>query len=190
MTFQTITTTVLSKDGVVEYHTNVIPSGYFNSLLQNVAWKNDEVVIFGKHITTKRQVAWYGEGDYTYSNTTKKPLAWTLELLELKEIVESLAGTKFNSCLLNLYHDGNEGIAWHSDDEKELGDVIASISLGVARRFLFKHKQTKEAVELMLESGSVLVMKGETQKNWLRSLPKSTRVTEPRINLTFRRIKK
>jgi alkylated DNA repair dioxygenase AlkB len=190
MTFQTITTTVLSKNGVVEYHTNVIPYGYFNSVLQNVAWKNDEVVIFGKHITTKRQVAWYGEGDYTYSNTTKKALDWTLELLELKEIVEGLAGTKFNSCLLNLYHDGNEGIAWHSDDEKELGDVIASISLGAARRFLFKHKQTKEAVELMLESGSVLVMKGETQKNWLHSLPKSTRVTEPRINLTFRRIKK
>ena len=78
------------------------------------------------NILLKEQVAWYGEGDYTYSNTTKKPLVWTLELLELKEIVESLAGTKFNSCLLNLYHDGNEGIAWHSDDEKELGDVIAS----------------------------------------------------------------
>jgi alkylated DNA repair dioxygenase AlkB len=160
--------------------------------MQNILWKNDEVVIFGKHIVTKRKAAWYGDSDYsyTYSNTTKQALAWTKELSYLKQIVEELAGAKFNSCLLNLYHNGNEGMGWHSDDEKSLGtnNTIASLSFGAERKFLFKHKQTKQTVSLVLEHGSLLIMRDATQANWLHSLPKSKDVTRPRINLTFRTI--
>jgi alkylated DNA repair dioxygenase AlkB len=115
-------------------------------------------------------------------------LAWTKELLELKKITEDITGTTFNSCLLNLYHTGEEGMAWHSDDEKSLGkdSAIASLSFGAERKFLLKHKQTKQSISILLESGSLLVMKGATQTNWLHSLPKTTKVTKPRVNLTFR----
>jgi alkylated DNA repair dioxygenase AlkB len=185
---------LLHKDGSVNYYRNVLThyeaKRYFDLLLQNIIWENDEVVIFGKHIIAKRKVAWYGDSDYlyTYSNATKKALPWTTELSELRQIVEESAGTKFNSCLLNLYHNGDEGIAWHSDDEKSLKEnsVIASLSLGAERKFSFKHKLTKETVSLVLEHGSLLIMKDATQINWLHSLPKSKKITGPRINLTFR----
>ena len=161
-------------------------------LLQEIPWKNDEAVIFGKHFITKRKVAWYGDNQfsYTYSNITKEALPWTKELLELKAIAEKLASATFNSCLLNLYHNGSEGMAWHSDDEKSLGrnSPIASMSFGAERKFSFKHKQTKETRSLLLEHGSLLVMKGEVQQHWLHSLPKSLKVKSPRINLTFRTI--
>ena len=187
---------LLPKDGMVNYYGKVLASKeadqYFNSLMQNILWENDEVIIFGKHIVTKRKVAWYGDSDcsYTYSNTTKQALAWTKELSYLKQIVEELAETKFNSCLLNLYHNGNEGMGWHSDDEKSLGknNTIASLSFGAERNFSFKHKHTKQIVSLVLEHGSLLIMKDATQTNWLHSLPKSKSVTQPRINLTFRTI--
>ena len=130
---------------------------------------------------------------YTYSNTTKQALAWTKELSELKQIVEELAagGIKFNSCLLNLYHNGNEGMGWHSDDEKSLekNNTIASLSFGAERKFSFKHKESKQTVSLVLELGSLLIMKDATQRNWLHSIPKSKSIIEPRINLTFRTIR-
>ena len=158
--------------------------------MQNIQWENDDLVFFGKHVTTKREVAWYGDSEYlyTYSNSTKRALAWTKELSELKQIVEKYVGTKFNSCLLNLYHNGDEGMGWHSDDERPLGknNTIASLSFGAERKFSFKHKQTKQIVSLVLEHGSLLIMKGDTQSNWLHSLPKSKNITQPRINLTFR----
>jgi alkylated DNA repair dioxygenase AlkB len=188
---------ILPKDGTVFYYEKVLSFGeanqYFDLLMENISWKNDEVNIFGKHIVTKRKAAWYGDSDYlyTYSNTTKHALPWTKELSDLKQIVEELAETKFNSCLLNLYHNGDEGMGWHSDDEESLGknNTIASLSLGAERKFLFKHKQTKQTVSLVLEHGSLLIMKGATQANWLHSLPKSKNVTKPRINLTFRTIR-
>jgi alkylated DNA repair dioxygenase AlkB len=188
---------LLPKDGRVNYYGKVLPSKeanqYLDLLMQNILWENDEVIIFGKHIITKRKTAWYGDSDYlyTYSNTTKQALAWTKELSDLKQVVEELAGTKFNSCLLNLYHNGNEGMGWHSDDEKSLGknNTIASLSLGAERKFLFKHKQSQQIVSLVLEHGSLLIMKDATQANWLHSLPKSKNVTQPRINLTFRTIR-
>jgi len=185
---------LLPYDGVVNYYGKIIPTNkadhYLAALLNTIKWKNDEAVIFGRHIITKRKVAWYGnEGySYTYSNTTKEALPWTKELLELKALVEEFCGDKFNSCLLNLYHDGNEGMAWHSDDEKSLGKdtSIASLSFGAERKFALKHRVSKEPVGLLLEHGSLLVMKGTTQTNWLHSLPKTTRIKTPRVNLTFR----
>ena len=186
----------LPKDGSVNYFGKLMLTKdadyYYGKLLNGIEWKNDEAIIFGKLITTKRKVAWYGDTDYeyTYSNTTKKALPWTKELLELKNVIEEKTGETFNSCLLNLYHTGAEGMAWHSDGEKDLkrNGAIGSLSFGAERRFVFKHKTTKETVSLVLEHGSLLVMKDETQSHWLHRLPPTTRILKPRINLTFRTI--
>jgi alkylated DNA repair dioxygenase AlkB len=165
---------------------------YLSKLLTSVEWRQDEAIIFGKHLVTKRKAAWYGDRDYTYtySKTTKRALYWTAELLDLKNKVQKITGATFNSCLLNLYHNGEEGMAYHSDDEKSLekNGVIASLSFGAVRKFLFRHKKTKETMPIVLENGSLLVMKGATQANWLHRLPPSKKVTEPRVNLTFRTI--
>jgi alkylated DNA repair dioxygenase AlkB len=185
---------VLPYDGEVLYFGKVISGTeeqrILDYLLSEIVWKNDEAVIFGKHIITKRKVAWYGDTDfsYTYSNTTKQALLWTDELLKLRMLVEGFTGTKYNSCLLNLYHDGDEGMAWHSDDERSLGKntSIASLSFGAERKFAFKHKSSKDTISLILDSGSLLEMKGTTQTNWLHRLPKTTKVKRPRVNLTFR----
>lgn len=185
---------LLPHDGIVNYFGRVLnrteADQYLQALLHHIAWKNDEAVIFGKHIITRRKVAWYGDKEfsYTYSNITRQALVWTEELKKLKAIVEELTGTIFNSCLLNLYHNGDEGMAWHSDDEKSLGkdSAIASFSFGEERKFSFRHKKSKEIISLSLEHGSLLVMKGATQTNWLHSLPKSKKITGPRVNLTFR----
>jgi alkylated DNA repair dioxygenase AlkB len=165
---------------------------HFKALLANIPWQHDEVVIFGKRVITARQVAWYGdEGcSYSYSGRTKQALVWTPELLALKTIVEKLTRVRFNSCLLNLYQDGGQGMSWHSDDEKELGEnpTIASLSLGAERKFSLKHKGTQETVCLVLENGSLLVMTDTTQHHWLHSLPKAKKIQTPRISLTFRTI--
>ena len=187
---------LLPSDGTVNYFGKLMSDKaadrYFEKLMTNVDWKNDEAVIFGKLIITKRKVAWYGDTDYeyTYSNTTKKALPFTEELLELKNLIEEKTGETFNSCLLNLYHTGGEGMAWHSDGEKDLkkDGAIGSLSFGAERKFAFKHKATKEKVSLVLEHGSLLVMKDETQSNWLHRLPPTTQILTPRINLTFRTI--
>jgi alkylated DNA repair dioxygenase AlkB len=191
-----ITQNLLPADGTVNYYGKLFSTQeanhYLDCLLNRIEWKNDEAIIMGKLIVTKRKVAWYGEKEfeYTYSNTTKKSLPWTKELLELKAIIEAKTGETFNSCLLNLYHTGEEGMAWHSDGEKDLkkNGAIGSLSFGAERKFLFKHKQTKETVSVVLEHGSLLVMKDTTQTNWLHRLPPTTRVTKPRVNLTFRTI--
>jgi len=187
---------LLPYDGEVIYYGQVMPPNkamhYFDQLYETIEWRNDEAVILGKHIVTNRKVAWYGERQfqYTYSNTTKLALPWNNVLLELKKITEESSGETFNSCLLNLYHDGNEGMAWHSDGEKDLKKhgAIGSLSLGADRKFSFKHKTTKLSVSLFLEKGSLLVMKGTTQTHWLHRLPPSKKVKTPRINLTFRTI--
>lgn len=187
---------ILDNDGLVNYYGKILAyqeaNQYLDLLMQNILWKNDEVILFGKHIVTKRKTAWYGDSDYlyTYSNITKQALPWTKKLSDLKQMVEEFAGVKFNSCLLNLYHNGNEGMGWHSDDEKSLGkdNTIASLSFGAERKFLLKHKQTKQIISLVLEHGSLLIMKDATQRNWLHSLPKSKNIVQPRINLTFRTI--
>ncbi|MBA3681729.1 MAG: alpha-ketoglutarate-dependent dioxygenase AlkB [Bacteroidetes bacterium] len=190
------TENLLPNDGIVNYFGKIISqreaNAYYEKLLKGIEWRNDEAVIYGKHIITARKVAWYGDENYpyTYSNTTKHALLWTQELLELKQLSEKLIGATFNSCLLNLYHNGDEGMAWHSDDEKALekNGTIGSLSLGAERKFSFKHKRTKESISLILEHGSLLVMKGATQTNWLHRLPPTTKKFMPRINLTFRTI--
>lgn len=187
---------LLPQDGTVNYYGKILEeekaNAFYVKLLNEIEWRNDEAVIFGKKIITKRKVAWYGDQnfEYTYSNSTKKALKWTPELVELKKLTEEKTGEKFNSCLLNLYHDGNEGMAYHSDGEKDLkkNGAIASLSFGAERKFSFKHKTTKEKVELTLANGSLLVMKGETQKFWLHRLPPTKKIFTPRINLTFRTI--
>ena len=187
---------LLPKDGVVNYYGALLPlkkaDGYLQRLLNKIEWKNDEVLIYGKRIITKRKIAWYGDKPYryTYSNTTKQALPWIDELLELKSLVERQSGEQFNSCLLNLYHDGSEGMTWHSDAEKDLkkNAAIASLSFGAERKFSFKHQESKETISLILQHGSLLVMKGETQNHWLHCLPKTTKTHLPRVNLTFRAV--
>jgi len=191
-----ISSNLLPYDGRVHYYGHIMSlekaNHYRDVLLNTVEWRNDEAVIFGKLIITKRKVAWYGDRpfEYTYSNTTKRALPWTPELIELKNLAEDVTGETYNSCLLNLYHDGNEGMAWHSDAERDLkkNGAIASLSFGAERRFAFKHKADKSVVDVFLEHGSLLVMKGTTQTHWLHRLPPTKKVSTPRVNLTFRSI--
>lgn len=174
----------LPKDGTVDYYGKIFDREkadfYYNNLQHTIEWRHDEATIFGKKIITRREVAWYGDEpfEYTYSNNSKYALPWTEELLELKTLIEEESGETYNSCLLNLYHNGEEGVGWHSDGEPDLkkDGAIASMSLGAERRFVFKHKKTKEKVEITLEHGSLLVMKGATQRFWLHQLPKSKNI--------------
>jgi alkylated DNA repair dioxygenase AlkB len=187
---------LLPFDGLVNYHDSIIETidcmRFFSQLRDQIEWKQDEVIMFGKRIVTARKTAWYGDRNfpYTYSRITRHALPWTPALLELKALVEKTSGETYNACLMNLYHNGNEGMAWHSDDEVELkkNAAIASLSLGAERRFDFKHKTNQTKVALTLENGSLLVMKGSTQAHWLHRLPPTAKVQAPRINLTFRTI--
>lgn len=185
---------ILHTDGTVNDYGLLLPipkaNHYFKILLASIAWRNDEAIIFGEKIRTKRKVAWYADKPYayTYSNSTKHALPWTAELLEIKSQVEKRTRDSFNACLLNLYHDGSEGMTWHSDEETELkkNGAIASLSLGAQRKFSFKHKKSKETVSLYLQNGSLIVMRSNTQTHWLHRLPPTKKVSTPRINLTFR----
>ena len=162
---------LLPADGEVYYHGIVIKQpqadSYYHTLMDTIEWRNDEAYIYGKHYITKRKVAWYGDKpyEYEYSNKLKKALPWTKELQVLKSLCESETKETYNSCLMNLYHDGSEGMAYHSDDENDLkpNGAIASLTLGAERKFLFKHKNTGETVSIFLEHGSLLVMKGACQ---------------------------
>ena len=188
---------ILPKDGYATYFPNVFDQDscatLFASLAATINWKQDQLYMFGQLITTKREVAWVGDSGcaYTYSGVKKIPQAWTPELLSIKRKIEAMAQYTFNSCLLNLYHDGSQGMGWHSDDEIELDQraPIASVSFGGERKFAFKHKSEKLAVSMPLENGSVLLMHPPTQQFWQHSLAKTKRVIQPRINLTFRAIK-
>lgn len=187
---------ILPHNGEVNYYGPIMSAhkaqDYYHRLMDGIKWENDQAMIFGKLIITKRKVAWYGSKpfSYTYSKVTKTALPWTDDLLELKQLAEDKSGETYNSCLLNLYHSGEEGMAWHSDGEKDLkkNGAIASMSFGADRKFAFKHKESKKTVSLILEKGSLLVMKGATQTNWLHRLPPTKRVKNPRVNLTFRTI--
>lgn len=187
---------ILPCDGKVIYYGKIVEPNianiYTDLLFSNIEWKNDEAIIFGKHIITKRKAAWYGDKayPYTYSNTTKHALPWTKELLELKKLAEEKTNAMYNACLLNLYHNGDEAMAWHSDDEKELAKngCIASFSFGAERKFMFKHKKSGQTISILLENGSLLAMMDTTQTNWLHKLTKSVKIKTPRVNLTFRKM--
>ena len=187
---------LLPRDGEVVYFGPQLPVAeadrYFEVLESTLPWRPDEARIGGKHYVTDRAVAWFGDQaySYTYSGVTKTALPWTVELRELKDLTERVTGETYNSCLANLYHTGTESMAWHSDGEKLLkkNGAIASLSLGAERKFSFKHKDTQEKVDVFLQHGSVLVMRGPCQTHWLHRLPPTKKVTRPRISLTFRTI--
>lgn len=191
---------ILPCDGEVQYYGEIMPfedsAYYFERLLGIVNWQSDQALINGKIIETKRKYAWCADTidgtpfAYRYSGVTRYSVPFSDELLLLKKLVEEHSNETYNSCLLNLYHSGEEGMAWHSDGEKDLKPqgAIASLSFGVERKFAFKHKVSKEVVSLQLKPGSLLVMKGTTQKHWLHRLPLSTKINDARINLTFRTI--
>jgi alkylated DNA repair dioxygenase AlkB len=166
---------------------------YLIALQKEIAWKQEPIKIFGKEVLQPRLTAWYGDKGktYTYSGITMKPLPWITELQSIKEKVEHITGHTYNSCLLNLYRDGNDSMGWHRDNEKELGPdpVIASVSFGVKRIFLFRnYGNKKEKIPIELLPGSILLMKGATQTFWQHALPKTEKITDMRINLTFRNI--
>lgn len=185
---------LLPCDGIVNDHGRVLNQDqadhFFTALMERIPWRNDEVVIYGRRIVTARRVAWFGDDHltYSYSGTTKHPAPWIPELRALKALIEDITGATFNSCLANLYENGTQGMAWHSDDEKSMRreHPIASLSLGAERKFSFKHKNQPLRQSLVLPHGGLLVMRGATQEHWLHSLPPSTRILAPRINLTFR----
>ena len=188
---------LLPEHGAVYYYPEFcdeVSSAHLVKVLQqSLVWESDQLIMFGKRITTRRKVAWVGDLNcsYTYSGVQKNPQAWTPELIQIKTRFEKMTQTEFNSCLLNLYHDGNDGMGWHSDDEKELDGhaPIASLSLGAKRKFAFRNKENKSTFSVFLENGSALIMHAPTQDYWQHSLLKTKTVHEPRINLTFRRIK-
>jgi alkylated DNA repair dioxygenase AlkB len=167
----------------------------FNQLIREVPWRQERILVWGKMHLQPRLVAWYGDrgSDYTYSGITLTPLPWTDLLLEIKTRIETVsAAASFNSVLLNYYRNNRDSMGFHSDDEPELGlrPVISSLSLGEERTLTLKHRLNKLAkpVRLKLASGSLLLMKGETQKYWMHGIAKESRPCGPRINLTFRQI--
>ena len=168
---------------------------YFEILNRETPWQQDDIKLFGKTYPQPRLTALYGnnEQSYSYSGIKMIPKALSKTLNEIKLRVEKVSKAEFTTVLLNLYRDGNDSNGWHSDDEKELGNnpFIASVSFGTNRMFHLKHKQDKNLrCKLLLENGSLLLMKGATQHNWQHQLPKSKKIKEPRINLTFRVLKK
>lgn len=184
----------LPYDGEVYYHGPIMSYAeadkYLQQLTTGLDWQADQVNMMGRLITTRRLVAWYASQtlSYTYAGVTKTPLPWTQPLLRLKQLIEACSDSTFNACLANFYHDGNDAMGYHCDNEKDLQPeaAIASLSLGAPRRFCFKHRVTKAKVELTLAHGSLLVMQGDTQKHWLHALPAAKKVDQSRVNLTFR----
>jgi alkylated DNA repair dioxygenase AlkB len=162
----------------------------FSELCQTIPWKARELSIAGRRVMQPRLTSWHADDGvtYTYSGRTHHPQPWTPLLTTLRVAVEGLSGAKFNSVLLNLYSDERSSIGYHSDDEPELGErpVIASLSLGAEREFRFKSRRGEGLVKVPLTHGSVLIMRGDTQRNWVHGIEKSRRPCGKRINLTFR----
>lgn len=189
---------VLPCDGVVRDYGLILAQDqaqqYFNDFLKHLAWQHDEVVLHGQYFKTERKVVWYGDQNYRYhySGMEKQAHRWNLLLLNLKQQIEQITGHSFNSCLANLYENGTQAVGWHSDDEPALyadiqqETVIASVSLGATRKFRFKHKSKAENIDLLLQAGQLIVMSGQTQRYWKHCIAKSSKITEARINLTFR----
>ena len=166
----------------------------FDTLKKRIIWEKHKIKLYGRVHDVPRLTAWYGDSNksYEYSGIKLKTRLWNAGLLKIREKIETISKTKFNSVLLNLYRSGSDSVLWHSDDEPELGKnpVIGSLSLGEAREFQMKHKYDRDLKQkILLQHGSFLLMKGKTQHNWLHQIPKKKNIKGERINLTFRVIK-
>jgi alkylated DNA repair dioxygenase AlkB len=184
-------------DAELHYRPQFFPKPTADRLLQElmekIEWTQNKIRFYGKESLVPRLEAWYGDPgkSYAYSGIQMNPKPWTKELVEIKEAIEKEARVPFNSVLINYYRDGKDRVAWHSDDEKELGQnpIIGSVSLGAERKFKLRHKKYKEnglKTEIMLQHGSFLLMKGPTQHHWMHEIPRTAKPIGPRINLTFR----
>ena len=169
---------------------------FLSRLLESIKWKQNTIKMYGKENPVPRLEAWYGDPgkSYAYSGIHMEPIPWTDELMKIKASIESEASILFNSVLINHYRNGQDRVAWHSDDEKELGEnpVIGSVSFGAERTFKLRHKQYRNnnlRQSIVLKNGSFLLMKGRTQHHWMHEIPRTAKPIGPRINLTFRVIK-
>lgn len=175
------------------FFTKFESDNYFQVLKDNILWKQESMNMYGKQVMFPRLTAWYGDNDkpYSFSGITLRPHSWSKELLEIKNKIEPIANTQFNSVLLNQYRNGNDSISWHTDAEKELGlnPIIGSVNFGATRKFQLRHIKTKEKIEIELTHGSLLIMQGELQHFWQHQVPKTAKKVNERINLTFRVIK-
>ena len=164
----------------------------FRSLINETPWEQRDIVVFGKKHREPRLSSWHSEPhiSYTYSGIMRTPQPWTPLLNELREKCEIISGATFNAVLVNLYRDGNDGVGWHADNEVSNGrePTIASLSFGASRRFDFRHRETKQTIRVQLDAGSLLLMSGLSQHCWIHQLPRTKRVMDPRVNLTFRRV--
>jgi len=191
---ESTTANLLPYDGSAVLHASAVPDGdsLFERLGSEIPWAEHQVFVFGRWVQQPRLTAWFGDSNlpYQYSGNSLPAHHWTPDLLSIRVICEQLAGSTFNSALANLYRNGSDSIAWHADNEPELGTdpVIASVNLGQERRFDLRHRDTGETVKVPLPHGSVLVMSGPTQHHWLHQVAKSSKPLAPRINLTFRMI--
>lgn len=187
-------TAVLPHDGEAVYYPALFTAAESDALLsaltRTIEWKQDRITLYGKEHDVPRLTAWYGDEGvrYGYSGLRMRAKAWTEELLAIKARIDVLAGVRFNSVLLNLYRDGSDSMGWHADDEPELGEnpVIASVSFGASRTFKLRHVVDKTTCNVVLDHGSLLLMKGRTQHAWVHAVPKTKKVLQPRCNLTFR----
>ena len=186
-------------DADVTYFDRFFPVGnsdrLLNSLIKHIQWKQNTIRFYGKESPVPRLEAWYGDPgmSYSYSGIRMDPLPWTKDLMEIKKIIEPVSMTTFNSVLINFYRDGKDRVAWHSDDEKELGEnpIIGSVSFGAERKFKLRHKKYREndlRGEIMLKHGSFLLMGGSTQSHWAHEIPRTAKPLGPRVNLTYRKI--
>ena len=165
----------------------------FKALNKKTKWQGGSIFIGGKYVDIPRQNAWYADEAYTftYSGIRLEPNPWYAELNDIRNIMQSKLSLNFNSCLLNLYRDGNDSVAWHCDDEAELGrnPTIASLSLGAERKFMIRSLHNhEEKYTITLPNGSLLIMEGEVQHRYEHQVPKEKNISAPRINLTFRNI--
>lgn len=182
------------RDGSYIYIPDFFSKGvadiYLQKFISDILWKQESMNMYGKQLNFPRLTAWYGENNkpYSFSGITLQPNPWTPELLEIKKLIEPKCNVNFNSVLLNRYRDGNDSISWHTDAEKELGrnPVIASVNFGAEREFQMRHNNTKERVDISLKHGSLLIMQGALQHYWQHQVPKTKKVVQERINLTFR----
>lgn len=184
------------KQGQVEYYPNWLSAKHARDLMtyfvEQLTWEQPTIRLYGQERKIPRLQAWYGDPNtqYEYSKLKMEPLPWDARLAKMKQACEQTTLTRFNSVLANYYRDGNDSMGMHSDNEPELGNepCIASVSLGQARRFTFKHIETKETQRIQLEHGSLLIMRGTTQQFWQHGINKSRTQKGPRLNFTFRNV--